>query len=184
MKHQRIGYIRVSTPEQNPDNQLRNIDLDKKFIDVATGKHQNRPALIEMLNYIRDGDEVFVEAIDRIARSIIDLNNIVKEIIEKGGSVRFLRENLICNRDTSASMILQLQIMGAYAEFERNILKERQREGILRAQQLGNYKGRKRVLTEEDIQAIRNQAEMGIPKATIAKRFRCCRKTIYTYLKP
>lgn len=182
-KYQRIGYVRVSTPEQNPDNQLRNVELDKKFIDIATGKHQKRSGLIEMLNYIREGDEVFTEAIDRMARSVIDLHTIVKNIVDKQARVHFIRENMTFGKDASAEMILRLSMMGAIAEFERNILRERQREGILIAQKMGNYKGRKRVLSEDDIRAIRDQAEMGIPKSTIAKRFRCCRKTIYTYLK-
>ena len=183
MKNQRIGYVRVSTPDQNPDNQLRNIELDKKFIDIATGKHQNRSGLIEMLNYVREGDEVFTEAIDRIARSVIDLNRIVQKLVEKNVIIHFLRENMKFGKEASAEMILRMNIMGSFAEFERNILRERQREGIANAKRLGLYKGRRKAFSPDEIKAIRDQAEMGVPKVVIAKRFRCCRETIYNYLK-
>lgn len=149
-----IGYIRVSTVEQNTVRQLDGIELDKVFVEHASGSTKNREQLIAMLEYMRDGDIVHVHSIDRLARNLSDLKELVNAMIGKGVTVQFHKEAMKFNSDKSDSMSnLMFNILGSFAEFERELMLERQREGIAKAKEQGKYKGRTKSV---DADAIRN----------------------------
>lgn len=177
-----VGYIRVSSFDQNPDRQLEGIKLDKKFIDKASGKDINRPALEELINYVREDDIVVVHSMDRLARNLDDLRKIVKKLTNQNIQVKFLKENLIFAGDDSPMANLLLSVMGAFAEFERSLIKERQMEGILLAKKKGLYKGRAAVLDQEQIALLRSKISLGIPKAKIARELNISRRTLYNYI--
>lgn len=183
MKGQRIGYIRVSTDVQNVDRQLEGIDIDRKFIDVASGKNKDRPAFQEMIRYIREGDLLIVHSLDRLGRNMVDILNIVESFIEKGIGIQFVKDNMSFSKQPTAVEKLILQTMASFAEFERNILKERQREGIEIAKAKGLYKGRRRALKLDQVIELNKKVEMGIPKARVAREFGISVVTLYEYLK-
>lgn len=146
----KIGYVRVSTQEQNEGRQTEafsNMGIDKVYIDKQSGKNINRPQLTEMLSYIRDGDTVVVESISRLARNTKDLLDIVEKIKNKGASLISLKENI----DTdSVSGKFMLTIFAAMAELERGYILERQAEGIELAKREGKYKGRAPIPVDEE----------------------------------
>src|ERR671929_152355 len=127
MVGQRIGYIRVSTIDQHVERQLEGISLDRTFIDKASGKDTKRPQLDLMLTYARDGDTVVVHSMDRLARNLDDLRRIVHTLTGKGVKVEFVKEHLTFTGEDSPMAGLLLSVMGAFAEFERALIKERQR---------------------------------------------------------
>ena len=142
-----VAYIRVSTTEQNTDRQLSDTDIkfDKVFEDKASGKSTDRPALQEMLDYVRDGDTLHVHSIDRLGRSLIDLKTLVTQLNNKGVSVHFHKEKLDFEvGKTDRLQTLMFDMLAAFAEFERSMIKERQREGIEKAKAKGVYKKDKR----------------------------------------
>lgn len=177
-----VGYIRVSSFDQNPDRQLENYKLDKQFIDKASGKDTNRPALEELLNYVREDDIVIVHSMDRLARNLDDLRKLVKTLTTQGVQIKFLKENLVFSGEDSPMANLLLSVMGAFAEFERNLIKERQMEGIALAKKRGVYKGRQAVLDQEKISLLKSKIELGIPKAKIARELNISRRTLYNYI--
>lgn len=178
-----IGYIRVSTLDQNPDRQLEGIRVDKLFTDKASGKSLERPQLMLLLDYARDGDTVVVHSMDRLARNLEDLRRLVSTLNHKDVKVQFLKENLIFTGDDSAMSTLMLSLMGAFAEFERSLIKERQKEGIALAKQRGVYKGRKKALSIEQAEQMFEKLERGHSKASLAREFNISRETFYQYLK-
>jgi DNA invertase Pin-like site-specific DNA recombinase len=184
MKTQRIGYIRVSTVEQNEARQLDGIQLDRVFTDKASGKDTNRPQLQEAIKYAREGDTLLVHSLDRLARSMEDMLRLVRELNAKGVSVEFVKENMVfsAGKDDPRSMLL-LGILGSFAQFERSLIRERQREGIAIAKAKGVYKGGKPKLTSEQAIEMRNMVITGIPKAEVARRFKISRETLYSYLE-
>jgi DNA invertase Pin-like site-specific DNA recombinase len=131
MKGQKIGYVRVSSLEQNETRQLEGEKLDRIFTDKASGKDTNRPQLQELLQFVREGDTVFVHSMDRLARNLDDLRQLVKKLTNKGICIYFVKEGLTFNGEDSPMSNLLLSVMGAFAEFERALIKERQREGIV-----------------------------------------------------
>ena len=145
----RIGYIRVSSIDQNPERQLEGVALDKTFTDKASAKDINRPQLMEMLDFVREGDVIIVHSMDRLARNLEDLRHLVQNQTQRGIRIEFVKEGLSFSGDDSPMATLLLSVMGAFAEFERALLKERQREGIALAKKRGVYKGRKRALDQE-----------------------------------
>ena len=178
-----VGYIRVSTFSQNLDRQLDEIELDKIFKEKASAKDAKRPVLNECLDYLRAGDCLHVHSIDRLARNLLDLQKIVMELKDKGVSVIFHKENLTFTGNNENPMNkLTLQMMGAFAEFERALIKERQREGIAKAKQKGKQIGRKRSLDEKQIEEIKKRASQGETKSALAKDYNVCRQTIYAVL--
>lgn len=183
MNGQKIGYIRVSSSDQNTDRQLDGLMLDRTFTDKVSGKSTDRPQLQEMLRFVRDGDHLLVHSMDRLARNLIDLRQMVKELTGRGVRITFVKEGLVFNGDDAAMSVLLLSVMGAVAEFERAILRERQAEGIRIARMKGVYKGRKAALTDEQIEEVRKRIEAGVPKARIAREFKCSRETIYKYIR-
>lgn len=183
MAGERIGYIRVSSLEQNTDRQLDGLELDNIFTDKVSGKSTDRPALQEMLRHLRKGDQLFVHSMDRLARNLIDLRQMVAELTAKGVRVQFMKEGLTFTGDDAPMSMLMLSIMGAVAEFERSIIRERQAEGIKIAKTKGVYKGRKASLTYDQVEEVRLKVAAGVPKAKIAREYKCNRETLYRYLR-
>lgn len=188
MTGQKIGYIRVSTKLQNPERQLDGIELDTIFTDHASGKDVKRPKLEELLNYVRNGDIVFVHSMDRLARNLEDLKRTIKIITNKCAQVHFIKEGLEFTSATSPMSQLMLALMGAFAEFEHAIIRERQLEGIAKAKQRGVY-DRLRKLTDSQIQEIKTYISqetqtLQVNKTAIAKQYGITRQTLYHYLKP
>lgn len=173
----KIGYTRVSTTDQNTDRQeLGDIRV---FEDKASGKSTDRPALKEMLAYVRDGDEVVVYSIDRLARNLRDLEDIIKEVNSKGASVTFLTERLTFSGSDDAMSTLMLQMMGSFAQFERSMILKRQAEGIALAKAKGEnspYKGRKPSI---DRGLISNMLKAGSSVTAVAKALNISRQSIY-----
>jgi len=183
MKGQRIGYIRVSSAEQNTARQLDGLELDKVFTDKISGKDTtNRPQLLAMLQFVREGDHIIVHSLDRLARNLDDLRKLVKDLTSKGVRIEFKKENLIFSGEDSPMANLLLSVMGAFAEFERSLIRERQAQGIFLAKQAGKYKGRKRTVTPEQVEVIRRRVESGEKKAQIARDMGISRETLYQYL--
>ncbi len=165
----KIGYIRVSSLEQNPERQPAGMALDKVFVDKASGKDTQRPELCALLDYVRDGDQVFVHSMDRLARNLDDLRGIVTQLNNKHVQLCFLKEQLTFNGEDAPMSTLLLSIMGAFAEFERALIKERQREGIALAKRKGVYKGRKRVLSATQVLDLRQKVSTGAKKSEVAR---------------
>lgn len=183
MKGQRIGYVRVSAFEQNVDRQLEGVALDKVFTDKASGKDVKRPQLEAMLSFIREGDTVVVHSMDRLARNLDDLRRLVQSLTGRGIRIEFLKESLTFTGEDSPMANLMLSVMGAFAEFERALIRERQREGIAIAKQRGAYRGRKKALTDENVAELKQRIADGEPKATVARDLGISRETLYQYLR-
>lgn len=182
-KHQQVGYIRVSSLDQNTDRQLEGLELDKVFTDKASGKDTKRPALAAAVEYVREGDTLVVHSMDRLARNLDDLRRIVRELTSRGVRVQFVKESLIFTGEDSPMSNLLLSLLGAVAEFERSMIRERQREGIELAKAKGVYKGRKAKLTEEQVATLKARVAAGDIKAAIARDLGISRETLYSYLK-
>ena len=148
-----VGYIRVSTVDQNTDRQLDGYTLDKVFEDKCSGKDTKRPALQQLIEYVREGDTVVVHDISRMARNLEDLLSLVKMFNAKGVAVRFHKENLSFTGEDSPMQQLMLSMLGAVYQFERSMILERQREGIQQAKAAGKYKGGKPRVNTEEIKA-------------------------------
>lgn len=177
----RVGYVRVSSVDQNTGRQLEGLDLDKTFTDKASGKDVKRPQLQAALEYLRDGDVLVVHSLDRLCRNLDDLRRIVTDLTGRGVQVQFMKEGLLFTGEDSAMSKLLLSVMGAFAEFERALLKERQREGIAIAKRAGVYRGRKPSLTPERVAELRARVAGGEKKAVIAREFGISRETLYQY---
>jgi DNA invertase Pin-like site-specific DNA recombinase len=182
MKGKLIGYIRVSSADQNTERQLDGIALDKVFTDTCSGKDTNRPQLTAAIDYMRDGDTLVVHSMDRLARNVDDLRRIVKSLTAGDITVRFCKENLTFTGDDSPMNNLLLTLLGAVAEFERAMIRERQREGIAIAKGKGIYAGRKQQLTVQQITELAERVGMKHSKAQIARDLGVSRKTLYNYL--
>ena len=138
-----IGYIRISTTDQNTARQevlMRELGVDNVFIDRISGKNTNRPELLRMINFVREGDTVIVESISRFARNTRDLLDLVEKLTEK--NVEFVSKKEAIDTTTPTGKFM-LTVFGAVAELEREYILQRQREGIAVAKENGVYKGRK-----------------------------------------
>jgi len=183
MQGQRVGYVRVSSFEQNTDRQLEQVNLDRIFTDRASGKNTQRPELDALLAFVREGDTVLVHSMDRLARNLDDLRRLVQGLTRRGIRIEFVKEGLTFTGDDSPVATLMLSVMGTFAEFERALLRERQREGISLAKQRGAYKGRKKALGPDQAKALQQRAQAGEPKASLAREFGISRETLYQYLR-
>jgi DNA invertase Pin-like site-specific DNA recombinase len=183
MKGHRIGYIRVSSFDQNPERQLENVTLDRIFSDKASGKDTNRPELELLLSFAREGDTVVIHSMDRLARNLDDLRRLVRALTEKGVRIEFIKEGLSFTGEDSPMSKLLLSVMGAFAEFERSLIRERQREGIALAKKRGAYRGRKKALSLEQAEAVIQRAKRGESKVDLAREFGISRETLYQYIK-
>jgi DNA invertase Pin-like site-specific DNA recombinase len=180
---QRIGYVRVSTLDQNEKRQLDGQVLDRVFTDKASGRDTSRPELTELLRFARNGDTVIVHSMDRLARNLDDLRALVQGLTRKGVRVEFVKESLVFTGEDSPMANLMLSVMGAFAEFERSLIRERQREGIALAKQRGAYRGRKKTLTPERAAELVQRADSGVPKSVLASDYGISRETVYQYLR-
>ena len=187
---QKIGYVRVSSVDQNDARQLDGRVLDKIFTDKASGKDVHRPQLQALLSHVREGDHVYVHSMDRLSRSLKDLQEVVELLTARGVAVEFCKENLKFERPgnnsgghTAAYSKLLLQMLGAVGEFERALIRERQREGIAIAKTKGVYKGRKPGLNAEMKLKLREMIASGISKTEIAKNLAISRASVYQYIK-
>ncbi|MFM0141280.1 recombinase family protein [Paraburkholderia sp. RL18-085-BIA-A] len=183
-KGQRIGYVRVSTVDQNPERQLDGLALDKVFTDKASGKDTQRPQLQMAHDYVREGDTLVVHSMDRLARNTEDLLRMVRELTSGGVCVEFVKERLTFSGNSDDPMArLMMTMLGGFAQFERALIRERQREGIALAKAKGNvYKGRKPSLTKAQIAEVRQRVARGESKAELAANFGVARQTIYNAL--
>ncbi len=183
MQGHRIGYIRVSSFDQNPERQLEQVEVNKVFTDKASGKDTERPALEELLSFVREGDTIVVHSMDRLARNLDDLRRLVQQLTKRGVRIEFVKECLTFTGEDSPMANLLLSVMGAFAEFERALIRERQREGIALAKQRGAYRGRKKALSPEQVTELRLKVSAGEQKAKLAREFGVSRETLYQYLK-
>jgi DNA invertase Pin-like site-specific DNA recombinase len=173
----------VSTLDQKTGRQLVDITLHRTFADRASGKDTDRPELAQMVAYVREGDTVVVHSMDRLARNLEDLRHLVRELTGKGVRVQFLKENLTFTAEASPLSQLLLNVMGSFAEFERELILERQREGIAIAKTKGVYKGRRRALTPEQVNQLLTEVRGGAKKAPLARQYRVSRETVHRYLR-
>src|SRR5664279_5536373 len=158
MTGQRVGYVRVSTLDQNPDRQLDGVRLDQTFTDKASGRDVARPKLAELLRFVRDGDTVVVHSLDRLGRNLDDLRRLVGELTGRGVRVEFVKEQLVFSGEDSPIARLLLSVMGAFAEFERS-------------------------LTPAQVAELTRRAADGEAKTALAKAFGISRETVYQYLR-
>lgn len=180
---QGIGGNRVSSFDQNPERQLDGVAVDRTFTDTASGKDVIRPALESLIGFVRQGDIVVVHSMDRLARNLDDLRRIVQGLTGRGVRVEFVKEGLTFTGEDSPMAGLMLSVMGAFAEFERALIRERQREGIALARQRGAYRGRKKSLSPEKAEELRRRAQAGEMKLHLAREYGISRETLYQYLK-
>jgi len=173
----------VSTADQNVERQLDGIELDRVFTDKASGKDTKRPKLQAALEYLRDGDQLFVHSMDRLARNTEDLLRTVRELNERSVSVTFMKENLTFSGKRDPIAELMMTVLGGIAKFERALILERQREGIALARARGAYTGRKKALKPEEAVQLREMAVAGMPKAELARTFQISRETVYFVLE-
>jgi DNA invertase Pin-like site-specific DNA recombinase len=190
IKHagQLVGYIRVSTLDQNTSRQqeqLAGFQLDESFIDKASGKNTDRPRLQAALKHCRRGDTLIIHSMDRLARNLDDLRAIVKELTDRGVAVQFVKESMTFTGEDSPMSKLMLSVMGAFAEFERSLIKERQREGIAIAKTKGVYAGRKPILSDHQAVELvaKDKANGQKNRAALAREYGISRETLYQYLK-
>jgi DNA invertase Pin-like site-specific DNA recombinase len=182
-KNQRLGYVRISSFDQNPERQLEGIKVDKTFTDKASGKDVHRPQLNALKSFAREGDTITIHSMDRLARNLDDLRGLVQELTKDGIRIEFVKESLTFTGEDSPMATLLLSVMGAFAEFERSLIRERQLEGIALAKERGVYKGRKKALSPRQADTMRKKAEEGQPKAELAREYGISRETLYQYLK-
>ncbi len=180
-----IGYIRVSSTDQNTARQLDGIELDRVFEDKASGSSaDNRKALQECLRYLRDGDVLHVHSIDRLARNLLDLQKLVADLTGRGIEVHFHKEGLRFSGNADDPMQrLMLQMMGAFAEFERSMIRERQREGIAAAKARGQKLGRRASMTGDQVQEARRRRAAGESAVALARAYGVSRATMYAHLQ-
>ncbi len=181
-KGQTVGYVRVSSFEQNESRQLEGLELDRVFMDKASSKDIKRPQLEALLKYVRDGDMVVCHSMDRLGRNLVDLRKTAGELTARKIGVRFVKENLTLTGDDTPMATLLLNMMGSFAEFELAWSRERQREGIELAKRAGIYKGRKRLLTPEKAAELTRRLSEGVSKASVAREFGLDRTTVYRYI--
>lgn len=185
VKFQTVAYVRVSSVDQHPDRQVEAVGVvDRTFTDyVSGGSRGDRVALGEMLAYVREGDRVRVASMDRLARSVIDLAQLVGQCTDQGVTVEFVGEGLTFAKDTdNPYAMFQLHMLGAVAQLERSLIRERQRQGIAIARAKKTYKGRLPVLTAEMIAAARVSVGLKVPKAQIARDLGVSRNSLYDAL--
>ncbi len=180
-KGQIVGYVRVSSVDQNEARQLQALGtVDRLFTEKVSGKNTDRAALQELLAYVREGDTIRVQSPDRLARSTTDLLGLAETFRNKGVALEFV-DNPSLNTDTPQGEFM-LTVLAAVAQLERAVILERQVEGIALAKQRGVYEKAPK-LSREQVAQARQQVAAGVPKARIAREVGCSRQTLYTALK-
>jgi len=179
MVGQNVGYIRVSSVQQNTDRQLTDIPLDRVFEEKVSAKDTSRPQLQACFKHLREGDTLHVHSIDRLARNLLDLQQIVSELVAKGVTLHFHKEGMIFSGSANPMQELMLQMLGSFAQFERALIKERQREGIESALSKGIKFGAPPKLKPEQVEALKARVAAGEDKSKLAKEFGISRPTLY-----
>lgn len=180
-----LAYIRVSSEDQNEDRQLDLAEQADKVFREKASSAKARPELARLLDYAREGDLIKVWSIDRFARSLRDLKNMVYELTEKGVSIEFVSERLTFAPKDEGNMYseLMLNLLGSIYEFERKMLLQRQKEGIAKAKAAGKYRGRAKVLTKQQVADASARIALGVPKAQVARDPSVSRQTLYRALE-
>lgn len=180
----KVAYIRVSSKEQNESRQIemmKELAIEKTYIEKESGATKERPILKEMLRFIRDGDTLYIESFSRLARNTVDLLSLVQELTFKGVTLISLKEKLDSSTPHGK---LMLTMFGALYEFERELIKERQAEGIAVAKSKGKHLGRpKTELTNEFVHAYENWKQGGITAVQAMKRASLSKATFYRLVK-
>lgn len=178
-----FGYKRVSTTEQSTARQLVGVKLDKVFEDKISGSVKSRPQLDALLDQIRSGDTIHVHSVDRIARSLQHLLELIESMTTAGVTLQFHKESMTFTGDDSAMQRLQLQLMGSLAEFEKSLIIERTAEGRAIAMQKGVKFGRKATLSAKQVAQIKLERENGKKVAAIALDYNVSRQSVYRALE-
>lgn len=185
----KIGYARISTEEHNFDRQLqalRDIGVEPQniFTDKWAGKNAKRPGFEALLHFLRRGDALYVVSMDRLSCSLQDLFTVTTTLWDRGVSIHFLKEHIDLepNEVVSPMKSIMFAMLGAVAQFEREIIRERQREGIARAKKKGLYRGR-RPTDLKVLEEAQRRIDMGIPVTRVAKDLKVGRSTLYKRLK-
>ena len=176
----KVGYRRVSDITQSLERQDL-VGCERIFEEKLSGASADRPALQDMIAFVRSGDEVVVHSIDRLARNLMDLQSIIQELNDKGVTIHFISESLSFSDDGgNAFQTLQLQMLGAFAQFERTMIRKRQAEGIAKAKAKGVYAQRKRTVDPDKVKQLFDD---GLSKAAIAKHLNISRMSVYRSLE-
>ena len=177
----KVAYKRVSTTDQNTARQLEGMTFDKVFEDRVSGKDINRPELSAMLDYVRDGDELYVHSLDRLGRNTSDLIEVMDTLKSKGVTVIFDKNKMIFSPDTSNSMNnLMFTMLSAFSQFERELMLERQREGIAIAKAKGKYKGKAKTI---DTEQIKSEIAQGLSYRKVAEKLGVSLSTVQRAIK-
>lgn len=181
----KYGYRRVSTVEQNLERQLQGLELKKIFDDKVSGKDMERPGLQKILEFLGEGDELYVDSMDRLGRNQRDLLDIVEHLIKNKVVIHFIKENfhIFPGKENDPFSKLFLSIFSALSEFERNIIRERQAEGIALAKEKGKYLGRKPTMTQEQLDEIYYLQSLGLSAQKIAKHMGMSRTKVVNYTR-
>jgi len=177
-----FNYIRVSTDHQTMDRQLAGIECDREYIETASAKDANRPQLQAMLSNLRSGDVVNVHELSRLARNTKDLLDIVEQAIAGGATIIFHKEGLrfASGEKSDPFQRLMLSMLGAISTFERDLMLERQREGIAIAKRKGKYKGRVSKFSDEQVQEIMAKySDPMVNKSALAREYGITRQHLY-----
>jgi len=177
-----FNYIRVSTLNQNTERQLLNIECDREYLEKISAKDMDRPQLQAMLCNLREGDHVNVHELSRLARNTKDLLTIVERILNAGASVHFHKENLRFQAGKKADpfQTLMLSMLASISAFERDLMLERQREGIELAKAQGKYKGRRSKFNSEQIEEIKKRFDDSlVNKSALAREYGITRQYLY-----
>ena len=176
----RVGYVRVSSVDQKTTRQLDGVSVDRLFSDQVSGRTIERPQLREMLLFVREGDTVLVHSMDRLARNVDDLRALVAQLTKRRVKVQFMKENLTFSGEDSPMANLLLSVLGAVAQFERDLIRERQREGIAIAKERGGvFKGRKRKFTATEASEVAKRLDQGESPTALGMEYGVNRQTIY-----
>jgi DNA invertase Pin-like site-specific DNA recombinase len=179
-----LAYKRVSTSDQNTARQLVGVDIDRDFVDIASGKNTERPQLQALLQMVRADDVIHIHELSRLGRSVKDLLEIVEQIVVIGASVKFHKENLIFSSNSKNSFqSLMLNLLSSIAQFERDLLLERQREGIEIAKKLGKFTGKKSRFTHEELIQIKEDFKSTKSKKKLAEKLGISRSYLYELVK-
>jgi len=174
-----VAYRRVSTVDQNTDRQLAGESFDKVFEDKASAKDTKRPQLQAMVEFVREGDTVVVHSIDRLARNLADLEQLIAAFTDNGVTVEFRKESLTFSGGADAMQTLMLQMMGAFAQFERSMIRERQREGIIAAKAKGTHMGRPSAVDAKQLKSLKAKRKAGVDVRQLQDEFNLSRASVY-----
>ena len=181
-----VAYIRVSTVDQNEGRQyeaLKEYDIKKYFVDKVSAKTIERPGLNELISFVRKDDIVYCTSLDRLGRNIAHLKQITEILLQKGVSLYFVKENLKFDENISPMGNLIFNVLGSFAQFEREYIRERQLEGIRLAQKEKKYKGRKATKLDDEIKKnIQFLLECGTKITEICRMYNFSRSTFYKYI--